>query len=163
MKTIMKTSSYLVMAVIFAALMLAGPAVAGEQVPFNGSMQGVESDDVQGTTMLVDGSGTGIATHVGRFTVTWDATVNLLDGSGVGSLHLIAANGDSIFTEHLGQGDPTPTPGVFLVVEINTIIGGTGRFAGATGTFTLERLVDLTTGLTSGSFNGTISSPGTAH
>lgn len=163
MTTSIKTSIYRTMAVMFMTLAFAGTVAAGKQVPFHGSMQGVEDDTVQGTTMLVDGSGTGIATHVGRFTVTWEATVNLLDGSGFGSLQLIAANGDSIFTEHLGQGDPTATPGVFLVVEINTITGGTGRFAGATGTFILERLVDLTTGVTSGSFKGTIASPGAAH
>ena len=38
--------------------------------------------------------------------------------------------------------------------------GGTGRFAGATGEFTVERLVDTATGETEGSFEGTISSPG---
>lgn len=144
------------MTAMFLTAALVGPAAAKEQVPFHGSIQGSEIDVVQGTTLLVDGSGAGIATYLGRFTATWEATVNSLDGSGIGSFHLIAANGDSLVTEHLGQGQPTETPGVFQIVEINTITGGTGRFAGATGTFTLERLVDLTTGLTSGSFSGTI-------
>jgi hypothetical protein len=49
---------------------------------------------------------------------------------------------------------------VASIVEVGTITEGTGRFAGATGTFTVERLVDLTTGISSGSFSGTISSPG---
>jgi hypothetical protein len=75
----------------------------------------------------------------------------------------IAANGDVIFTTIVGQGEPTDTPGINRIVEINTITGGTGRFAGAKGSFTLERLVDLTTGSTSGSFHGTITSPGAAH
>jgi len=107
---------------------------------------------------LVDGSGTGIATHLGRFTVTWEATVNLVDGSGIGSFHFIAANGGSIFTEDLGQAESTGTPGVIRIVEINTITGGTGRFASARGSFTLERLLDPT-GFTSGSFMGTIVIP----
>jgi hypothetical protein len=107
----------------------------------------------------VDGSGTGIATHLGRFTVTWEVTVNLVDRSGVGSFHFIAANGDSIFTEIVGQAESTDTPGVSRIVEINTITGGTGRFAGATGSFILERLLDPT-GFTSGSFKGTIVLPG---
>lgn len=163
MKPLMKTSVYLAMAAMLVTVVLAGPAAAKTQVPFHGFLQGVEIDVVQGTTLLVDGSGTGIGSHLGRFAVTWEATVNLLFGSATGSAHFIAANGDSIFTEFLGQGEPTDTPGVRHIVEINTITGGTGRFAGATGTFTVERLVDLATGLTSGSFNGTIASSGAGH
>jgi hypothetical protein len=146
---------------------LAGPAAAAEkQVPFKGSIQGREIEVFQGPppgTLFVDGSGTGIATHLGQFTVTWKVTVDLSVGSGIGSYHFIAANGDSIFATVVGQGEPTDTPGVNRITEINTITGGTGRFSGAKGSFTLERLVDLTTGFTSGSFHGTITSPGAAH
>jgi hypothetical protein len=45
-------------------------------------------------------------------------------------------------------------------VETWTITGGTGRFTGAAGSFTVERSLDQTTGVTTGSFEGTISSPG---
>jgi hypothetical protein len=38
-----------------------------------------------------------------------------------------------------------------------TIKGGTGRFAGATGGFIAERVVDTAAGTTTGSFEGTIS------
>lgn len=162
MKMSMKASTYLTMAAVLLTLALADPAAAKELVPFHGSVQGVEIDVVQFPTLFVDGSGTGIASHLGRFTVTWDVTVNLLDSSATGSFHFTAANGDSIFTEIVGQAEPTETPGVAHIVEINTITGGTGRFAGATGSFTLERLLDQTTGFTSGSFNGTITSPGAA-
>ena len=161
LKTMMKTSIYLPMAAMFLTAVLAGPLAAEKQVPFRGSLQGRETDVVQPpATLLVDGNGRGIATHLGRFTMTWNVTVNLLDGSGIGSCHLIAANGDSIFTTLVGQGEPTDTPGVRHIVEINTITGGTGRFADAKGSFTLERLIDLTTGFTSGSFHGTITSVG---
>jgi hypothetical protein len=164
MKTIMKTNLYLAIAAMFLTAALAGPAAGKTQVPLNGSIQGIETEEFQGgTTVLIDGSGAGIATHLGRFTVTWTGTVDISNGSGIGSFHFIAANGDSIFTEDVGQATPTETPNVFHIVEINTITGGTGRFAGATGSFTLERLVDVTTGFTSGSFNGTITSPGAAH
>lgn len=159
-----KSSIYLAMAAMLVTLALAGPAAAKKQVPFQGSIQGVEIDVVQPpATLSVDGSGAGIATQLGRFTVTYEVMVDLSDGSGVGSLQFIAANGDSIFTELLGQGTPTGTPGISHIVEFNTITGGTGRFAGATGSFTMDRLVDLTTGFTSGSFNGTITSPAAAH
>ena len=167
MKTSMKTSIYLPMAAMFLTAALVGPAAAAEkQVPFSGSVQGNETDVFQGPppgSLLVDGSVTGIATHLGRCTLTYKVTVNLLAGSSTGFAQLIAANGDSIFTTIVGQGEPTDTPGIARIVEINTITGGTGRFAGAKGSFTLERLVDLATGVTSGSFHGTITSPGAAH
>jgi hypothetical protein len=165
MKIIMRSSICLPFAVVLLTAALAGPAAAAEKpVPFSGSLQGREIDTVQPpSTLQVDGSGTGIATHIGQFTVTWVDTVNLVNNLGVGSIHLIGANGDSILATTVGQAEPTGTPGVFRVVEIMTITGGTGRFANAQGSFTLERLVDLNTGLTSGSFHGTITSPGSAN
>ena len=60
-----------------------------------------------------------------------------------------------------GLAGATPTaPGVLSIAESATITGGTGRFADATGTFTVERLFNQVTPLTTGSFQGTISSPG---
>ena len=156
MKTIVRTSIYPAIVAMFLTVALASPVAAKEPVPFHGSLQGVETEDIQGTTALIDGSGTGIATHLGRFTVTWEAMVNLVSASGIGSFHYIAANGDSIFAEDVGQAEQTGTPGVVHVVEINTITGGTGRFVGATGSFIVERLIDLTTGVSFGSFSGTI-------
>jgi hypothetical protein len=72
---------------------------------------------------------------------------------------LIAANGDSIYTTIVGSSEPTGTPGVRSITEIDTITGGTGRFAGAQGSFIVERLVNQTD-FTSGSFHGTITPPG---
>jgi hypothetical protein len=156
MKSIMKSILGLQMTAMFLTVALAGPAAAAEQVPFKGSVQAVETYDIQFPTMFVDTTGTGNATHLGRFTVTWEFTVNLLTGAGIGSAHFTAANGESVFTTSLGQGDPTSIPGINRVVERHTITGGTGRFAGATGSFILERLVSIVTGITAGSFNGTI-------
>jgi hypothetical protein len=72
------------------------------------------------------------------------------------SYRFVAANGDILFVEGTGQGTPTPTPNVDTIVETDTITGGTGRFAGATGSFTLVRLLNLATGVTSGTFDGNI-------
>lgn len=118
----------------------------------------METFDVQFPTMFVDTIGAGRATHLGQFNVKWEFTVNLLNGAGIGSALSIAANGDERFTEWLGRRDPTGTPNVNLVVETHTITGGTGRFLGATGSFTLERLVNIVTGATHGSFEGSICS-----
>ena len=166
-KSVMKASISLTVAAMLLTVALAVPAAAQKQVPFKGSLQGQETDTPQGgpppTTSSVDGSATGIATLVGQFSFSYQLTVNLANGTSTGSARLIAANGDSIDTTVVGQGTPTDTPGLNRIVEINTITGGTGRFAGAHGTFTLERLVDSNTGLTSGSFHGTMTSPGAAH
>jgi len=153
----MKTISSL--AAIFVIAPFASPAVASEQVPFNGSWVSHETYDVQFPVMFVHGTATGYATRIGRYTATYEEQVDLLTGSSVGAITVVAANGDVIFATQTGQGDPTPDPDMFSIVEVSTITSGTGRFAGATGTFTIERLVNLTTGGSSGSFSGTISHP----
>jgi hypothetical protein len=167
MNTITRSSIYLPIAAMILTAVLTVPAAAQKQVPFKGAIQGSEIDTPLGgpppTTLSVDGSVKGIATHVGTFSLTYKLTVNLADGTATGFAQLIAANGDSIYTTILGQGVETDTPGVASITEINTITGGTGRFAGAKGSFIVERLVNLATGFTSGSFHGAITSPGAAH
>ena len=166
MNTLLRSNMYLPMAAMILTA-FAVPTTAQNRVPFAGSIQGQEIDTPQGgpppTTLIVDGSATGIASLMGQFSFTYQDTVNLANGTATGSAHLIAANGDSIYTTIAGSSEMTATPGVASITEINTITGGTGRFAGAQGSFTLVRLLNLATGLTSGSFRGTITSPGAAH
>jgi adhesin HecA-like repeat protein len=54
-------------------------------------------------------------------------------------------------------------PGIVEFTEVLTIVGGTGRFVAATGTFTLRRTgrLDVAAGTSSssGSFEGSISLP----
>jgi len=101
MKTIQKTSMYLPMAAVLLIAAFTGSAAAAEKpVPFSGSLQALEHSVFQGPppgTLLVDASGSGIATHLGRFTLTWTFIVNLADGTGSGPVTFIAANGDTIF------------------------------------------------------------------
>ncbi len=146
---------------------LATPAAAQQQVPFKGSLHGVEIDTpLDGpppTTISGSGTGTGIATHIGQFTYRYQLTANLTNRTGTGTGQFIAANGDSISMTSAGSFEMTSTPGVGLVTEVYTITGGTGRFAGAQGSFIVERLITEATGDTSGSFHGTITSPGSAR
>jgi hypothetical protein len=162
MKSMPRTTCVLVTMMMLTAA-LARPEAARRQVPLRGAIFGQEVDVFQGPppgTLAVDGSATVIATHLGRCTFTWNVTVDAADGSSSGFSQFTAANGDTLYATILGQGEPTETPGINRIVEINTITGGTGRFARAKGSFTMERLVDLGTGLTAGSFHGTITSPG---
>jgi hypothetical protein len=81
--------------------------------------------------------------------------VNVLTGSSTGAATFTAANGDTLTASITGQSTPT-SPGVLSILEVYTITGGTGRFAGATGTFTLESTLNLATGVSSGTFSGAI-------
>ena len=68
--------------------------MSAQSVSLQGSVEAVERYTINAPTMLVDTTGSGKATALGQFTVTWEFTVNLDTGSGVGSAHFTAANGD---------------------------------------------------------------------
>jgi hypothetical protein len=155
MKTI-KTLLSLPMAALLLTTVFAGLAAADKQTPLKGSLQGVEIADVQFPKLFVDGSGSGKATHLGRFTMTYELEVDLLTSQTFGSSVFTAANGDSLATDITGLGTPTANADVVSVEEAHTITGGTGRFAGATGSFVRTYLLNLVTGVTSGSFDGII-------
>jgi hypothetical protein len=156
MKTIIKTILSLQMGAMFVTAALAGPGSADKTVPFKGSLQQVESQVVQFPILFAEASASGNATHLGRYTMTSEFQVNLLNLAGSGFAEFIAANGDSLFTAFTGQASLTANPVVRSIVEMHTITGGTGRFAGATGSFTVERLLNTVTKISSDSFDGTI-------
>jgi len=140
---------------------LAGPATAGEQVPFRGIVEGsFTSTLIPGTpNALVVAIGTGQATLLGQFSFDFPLTVNLATQTGSGTYTLTAANGDTVVAEVIAKSSVLPN-GLRLVEEIGTITGGTGRFANASGGFIGERTLDRATGDVIGFFDGTISSPG---
>ena len=70
----------------------------------------------------------GEATHLGRFTVHGDVGVVVATGIPHGTWTLTAANGDQLFLDMTGYGiDDHHGLGQF------TVVGGTGRFEGASG------------------------------
>jgi hypothetical protein len=158
MKIITKTVLYLQMTALLLTAALAGSAAAEKEVPFRGSFQGVDIADVQFPKLFVDGSGSGNATHLGRFTLAYELEVDLLTLpiESFGSSVFTAANGDSLFTDIIGLATPTENADVVSIVEVHTITGGTGRFAGATGSFIRKYTLDRVTLVSSGSFDGTI-------
>jgi hypothetical protein len=163
MKNTLRSNVYLPMAAMILTAALAVPAAAQNQVPFNGAMQGTDFDIAfTDTTVTVLTVGTGIGTLVGQFSFTQTVTVDFATSTSTGSAHLIAANGDSISTTITGSGEVIE-PGLFRIEDVHTITGGTGRFAGAQGSFTVKRLASGVTFLTSGSYDGTIIPPGAAH
>ena len=146
---------------VVAALGLASPVSAGEQVPFKGSLGGdVTHTPVDAQTDYVLVEATGNATELGRFTLDIPHLVDRPTRTAVGTYEFTAANGDTLIAAFTGIATPTAMPGVLYIEETATITGGTGRFAGATGSFAAERLFDTIAGTTVGSFEGTISAPG---
>src|SRR5262249_18388695 len=145
---------------VVAVLGLVGPAAAGEQVPFHGELAGDVTRTPDPPFILVDIEATGTATQLGHFALDVPHLVDPATRMAVGSYQFTAANGDTLYAEFTGQATPTEIPGVLYIEETATITGGTGRFAGATGSFTVERLFDTVAGTTVGSFEGTISRPG---
>lgn len=122
------------LAAVLAALILSGPATAaGTQLPFKGKSSGSVTatgfDPATGTAFTTV-AGAGNATHLGHFTVTGQVAVNVATGIPVGTWTLTAANGDRLFLTMSGHGiDATHGFGAF------TIVGGTGRFEDATGSY----------------------------
>ncbi len=140
-----------------AASEAATSASAGD-LPFRGSLTAREIDTVVFPTLSADGTAEGTATHLGRYSATFNATVNVLDGTATGAYTFTAANGDQLFATFTGLGVPAED-GTANITETLTITGGAGRFAGASGTLVVQRTLDQTTGVSTGSVAGSITTP----
>jgi hypothetical protein len=85
-----------------------------------------------------DFSASGRATLLGAWTNSGTASVDPATGAVSGQATFVAANGDTLKTS-IGGGVLTPLPdGTFHGTATFTITGGTGRFAGAAGTLTMD-------------------------
>src|SRR5262249_54101718 len=111
---------------------LAGPADAGEQVPFKGRLEGVVTvtplPPFPPTFVSLLRQAPSNATDLGLLRLDMPRLVALPTRAGVGSYVFTAANGDMVFADFTGQATPTEIPGVLSIVEIANITGGTGRF-----------------------------------
>jgi hypothetical protein len=130
-------------------------ALSGKLLPFRGSLTTITDVPPPSARATVEGT----ATQLGRFTGTLTAEVNP-DSTGTGTFTFTAANGDQLSGTFVGEGVFIP-PNTGRITEVATIENGTGRFAGATGTFTMLRfdIIDFATGKATGygSFEGEIS------
>ncbi len=146
---------------VLAGLILLGmtcPISAGDQVPFNGTLDGDQFRTPLDDPFVLDQFYmTGNSTQLGEYDLLIEATVNTAMRTASGRYYFVAANGDELTAEFEGSSMPTATPGVILIMEIATIDGGTGRFAGATGSFVCERLFEIASATSVGTYTGTIS------
>ena len=164
MKNLLDFARDLIFLTPFGRTEFVAPAVTSvptQTIPilFKGTLQSNESYRTIFPTMFVTATGSGETTLLGQITVNYQAKVNLSDLSQSGSVSFAGIDGDSLLAKGVGQAIENRTPGMFSVVEIYTITGGTGRFARASGTLTLKRLVNVKAGITSGSFEGYIVLP----
>jgi hypothetical protein len=154
----MKIRRPLFLAVIAVAAVsltsIATSAVAAE-TPFKGTVNADETVVPSPPTASLNRDGTGTATYLGRYTEHIVMTINLPTLSSTGTATFTAANGDTLTATVVGQATRTG-PTTLSIVEVYTITGGTGRFADATGSFTLESTLDQTTGVSIGTFSGAI-------
>ena len=154
------------MAAIFLTVALVSSAVEAGVIRINGTIAGSESDAAfpnPAEGFYVNGSVTSTDTELGPFTMFYSVIVDFaFNGTppgAPGASSLVvgdAANGDSIVTCSIGNNPGSCANGDLHLVETNTIVGGTGRYAGARGSFTLDRCLNLVTGETSGTISGTI-------
>jgi hypothetical protein len=147
-------------------------AAATDQVPYQDAyqLQIVSGDGASDQEYI----GQGIATYAGTITSIvqvhlepgqYDPVSNSLVIAFSGTETLIAANGDTLLSAVAGaevvpldaNGNRLPPP--FQIAGTQQITGGTGRFAGATGSVTLSGL-DHNNGIIDVTTKGTISSVG---
>jgi len=129
------TLAGLALAVVAISPASAPAKAGGTDRPVKGTISGTVSLNVLTGAFTADG--TGVATHLGKYTVSLQGAVAITPegvfGSGTGTI--VAANGDqmtgTLTLETPGQ------PGVAHTTTIvMTLTGGTGRFSDASGTLT---------------------------
>ena len=134
----------------------ASASAAGKARPFQGYMIGTATfapgtaTDPSPTGVWAMPYGVGDVSHLGASVMTAKHPADLTFSDG--DMTLVAANGDKVFMEYCGGGPAPEYVGQVYDVSIKfAIVGGTGRFTGASGggdmTVTLTFMgFDLSTG-----------------
>jgi hypothetical protein len=147
----------LLLLIVLASTAFVALAAGPRQFHLKGSLDASETHNVIFPINHINLTGTGQATHVGRYTYLMQAELHIPTFTATQSATLTAADGSTLILE--GTGQAIVDDQFAWVTETLTITGGTGRFTGATGNVTIERVVDRSTRLSSGTINGTIVLP----
>jgi hypothetical protein len=151
------------MTAIFLTVALVSSAVQAGVIQINGTIAGSERyapfpNPAEG--FYVNASVTSTDTQLGPFTLFYSVIVDFaFIGTPPGApatFLLVDANGNSILACFFGNNAGLCENGDLHVVDPVTVIGGTGRYAGARGSLTLDQCVNLVTGETSGTISGYI-------
>ena len=149
--------------VVLAAFAVVPGADAAEQRPIHGwyTVSLVAAEPRCGPDAITLGfEGTGNATHLGRMSGTASNCTEPTLGTGSvaiwdGVATFVAADRSTVTVAYTGL-QAAPQAGVATVSTSNTVVSGTGRFAGASGSWVATGAVDFATGVFSGSFSGWI-------
>jgi hypothetical protein len=133
-KKSVRTLVALLFVLVVASSLFVASVAAGTDVPIQGTLEGSEQGVNNFPIRTVTGSATGNANHLGLYMVTYINQVHMVTLYGTGTATFVAANGDILFTDVVGQGTLI-APTIVSVAGTYTITGGTGRFEGATGSF----------------------------
>lgn len=133
----------IVLGALLIALAVPIVAVAGAQVPFKGADTGVWGEGSRGCNGLspVFVESSGFATHLGNYAYSSQECVNFGTARFTGDFEIEAASGDTIEGTYAGAFEVVGTN--IEYEQENTIEGGTGRFADATGSFHASGLASL--------------------
>ena len=137
------------------------PAQGEAEVPFKGSYTlETAGSFAPPATIVIRGTGEGSATHLGQFISTYVNYVDLTTATGTGSITFTAANGDWLRADVAGGEEAFTPPNISHTRLVATVTEGTGRFASATGTFTIRETsaidFEVMTSVGTGSFEGTL-------
>lgn len=123
----------------------------------HGTMQTSETDTYvpETNSLVVHLTGSGVAAHLGRFTMVDDGVASLSTGIGTGIVSFTTSDGSTLAAT--ASGHAVIDANIAVLADTITITGGTGRFVGASGVLTASRRIDLQTALSTGTFEGTIS------
>ena len=126
----------LALSLFVLSMMLTAPMSGANAVPFKGSWSGVtvSADPTHFPVVAIVAEGTGQLTHLGRYFMASPHTTDVSTGETIGYQNFTAANGDTLtaFCEGFPAFQPDGTVAGSLECEIT---GGTGRFAGASGSY----------------------------
>lgn len=114
-----------------AICLLVGQLASADPFKLQASATSITNEIQIGTTLYLTAGGSGKANHVGNFTFTAPHVFDLIAGTYTSDAYVMASNGDVLHIVGNGQF----TDAVDSVVTWN-IVGGTGRFANATGSGT---------------------------
>jgi hypothetical protein len=161
MNPLIQSKNITILPVLIALTLSAMTASASENLPFRLGDEGTITFTSPTTATT---TGTGNATHLGR--ITSDGRLAIVGqasciGNEVGfSVEMpdtfTAANGDKLTTTITMQLCPI-APGIYHGVGTYVVTGGTGRFAGATGSGVFDGTGNFNTGTIICALSGTIS------
>jgi hypothetical protein len=160
MKSSLNPNSIAALAALIVTAAVAVPTSANARdLRIHGSLETTESQVLTPPTLLVQLEGIGNASHLGRFVLDTEAVIFLPTASGEGEFEISTGSGATLFGLLAGQAFPDPDSDLVPVVETLTITGGTGRFSGATGTLTVDRVASRSTGVSTGTIEGIVTLP----